>query len=63
MSQNIVLANIDAQIQLVETIIDYMEQTLIPQATTPAEVDSLQAVRQILYTRLYALEIAYFMNS
>ena len=62
MSQNN-LANIDAQIQLVETIIDYMEQTLIPQATTPAEVDSLQAVRQILYTRLYALEIAYFMNS
>ena len=62
MSQNN-LANIDAQIQLVETIIDYMEQTLIPQATTPAEVDILQAVRQILYTRLYALEIAYFMNS
>ena len=63
MSQNIARANIDAQIQLVETIIDYIEQTLIPQATTPAEVDSLQAVRQILYTRLYALEIAYFMNS
>ena len=62
MSQNN-LANIDAQIQLVETIIDYIEQTLIPQATTPAEVDILQAVRQILYTRLYALEIVHFVNS
>ena len=62
MSQNN-LANIDARIQLVETIIDYMEQTLIPQATTAAEVDILQAVRQILYTRLYALEIVHFVNS
>ena len=62
MSQNN-LASIDAQIQLVETIIDYMEQTLIPQATTPAEVDILQAVRQILHTKLYALEIVHFMNS
>ena len=62
MSQNN-LANIDARIQLVETIIDYMEQILIPQATTAAEVDILQAVRQILYTRLYALEIVHFVNS
>ena len=62
MSQNN-LANIDARIQLVETIIDYMEQTLILQATTAAEVDILQAVRQILYTRLYALEIVHFVNS
>ena len=54
---------INQEKQTIEAFIDYIEQTLIPNATTAAEVENLQALRQFLYLRLYALEIVHFMNS
>ena len=48
MPQNIVLASIHGEIQIVEACINYIEQTLIPEETTPAEFEILQGLRQFL---------------